>query len=140
MGGKNPCIVTAHADLDGAAAGIVRSAYGMGGQKCSALSRLYVDEGVADELIERLHAQIAAIRIGDPCLRENWLGPVINANAAANYARYAQRTATPGGATLIAGGTAARRRARRVAITSSRCWPKRRSRIRCGSRRCSCRS
>ena len=43
MGGKNPCIVTARADLDEAAAGIVRSAYGMGGQKCSALSRLYVD-------------------------------------------------------------------------------------------------
>ncbi len=43
MGGKNPCIVTARANLDDAAAGIVRSAYGMGGQKCSALSRLYVD-------------------------------------------------------------------------------------------------
>ena len=44
MGGKNPCIVTEHADLERAAAGIVRSAYGMGGQKCSALSRLYVHE------------------------------------------------------------------------------------------------
>jgi 1-pyrroline-5-carboxylate dehydrogenase len=43
MGGKNACIVTARANLDDAAAGIVRSAYGMGGQKCSALSRLYVD-------------------------------------------------------------------------------------------------
>src|SRR4029079_358249 len=52
MGGKNPCIVTARADLDAAAAGIVRSAYGMGGQKCSALSRLYVDGSVADELID----------------------------------------------------------------------------------------
>lgn len=103
MGGKNPCIVTARANLDDAAAGIVRSAYGMDGQKCSALSRLYVDETVADELIARLQAQIAAIRIGDPCRRENWLGPVINAHAAANHLRYV-RELQAGGAAVIAGG------------------------------------
>ena len=102
MGGKNPCIVTARASLDDAAAGIVRSAYGMGGQKCSALSRLYVDRAVADELVERMRAQIDAIRIGDPCHRENWLGPVINGNAAANHARYL-RDLQAGGATLITG-------------------------------------
>jgi 1-pyrroline-5-carboxylate dehydrogenase len=105
MGGKNPCIVTARADLDEAAAGIVRSAYGMGGQKCSALSRLYVDAGVADGLIERLRSQIAAIRIGDPTLRQNWLGPVINANAAANHARYL-RELDAGGAKILARGSA----------------------------------
>ena len=49
MGGKNPTIVTENADLDRAAAGIARSAFGMGGQKCSALSRLYVHEKVADD-------------------------------------------------------------------------------------------
>jgi len=103
MGGKNPCIVTARADLDDAAAGIVRSAYGMGGQKCSALSRLYVDEAVADALVERLRAQIAAIRIGDPCRREHWLGPVINAGAVANYARYVRELAE-GGARIVTGG------------------------------------
>jgi acyl-CoA reductase-like NAD-dependent aldehyde dehydrogenase len=88
MGGKNACIVTARADLERAAAGIARSAYGMGGQKCSALSRLYVDEAVADDLVERLMHKVAAIRIGDPRRREHWLGPVINAQAAANHARY----------------------------------------------------
>jgi 1-pyrroline-5-carboxylate dehydrogenase len=102
MGGKNPCIVTARADLDDAAAGIVRSAYGLSGQKCSALSRLYVDGAVADELVERLRAQIDAIRIGDPCLQQNWLGPVINAGAAASHARYV-RELQDGGATLLAG-------------------------------------
>ena len=56
MGGKNPCIVTAHANLDDAAAGIVRSAYGMGGQKCSALSRLYVDER-GGRRTDRAHAR-----------------------------------------------------------------------------------
>jgi 1-pyrroline-5-carboxylate dehydrogenase len=103
MGGKNPCVVTARANLDDAAAGIVRSAYGMGGQKCSALSRLYVETAVADALIERLRAQIAALRIGDPCRREHWLGPVINANAAANHQRYLDELRA-GGATILAGG------------------------------------
>lgn len=103
MGGKNPCIVTRHADLDRAASGIVRSAYGMGGQKCSALSRLYVHEYVADALIERLRKQITAIHIGDPRRRENWLGPVVNAAAYENYARYADALRA-GGATIISGG------------------------------------
>jgi acyl-CoA reductase-like NAD-dependent aldehyde dehydrogenase len=103
MGGKNPCIVTAQANLDDAAAGIVRSAYGLDGQKCSALSRLYVDRGVADELIDRLRAQLSAIRIGDPTRREHWLGTVIDANAAANHSRYVEELRA-GGATILAGG------------------------------------
>ncbi len=103
MGGKNPCIVTEHADLDRAAAGIVRSAYGMGGQKCSALSRLYVHERVAAALIGRLQAQIAAIRIGDPRRRENWLGPVVNAAAYDNYQRHADELRA-GGANVLCGG------------------------------------
>jgi acyl-CoA reductase-like NAD-dependent aldehyde dehydrogenase len=105
MGGKNPCIVTARANLDDAAAGIVRSAYGMGGQKCSALSRLYVDRAVADELVERLRAQVEAIRLGDPCRREIWLGPVINERAADNHARYVAELRS-GGASLLAQGAA----------------------------------
>jgi 1-pyrroline-5-carboxylate dehydrogenase len=103
MGGKNPCIVTEHADLDRAASGIVRSAFGMGGQKCSALSRLYVHEQVADALIERIQAQIAAIRVGDPRRREHWLGPVVNATAYANYRQYADALRSSG-ARLISGG------------------------------------
>ncbi|MGH8306467.1 MAG: aldehyde dehydrogenase family protein, partial [Steroidobacteraceae bacterium] len=65
MGGKNACIVTPRADLERAAAGIVRSAFGMGGQKCSALSRLYVHRGVADALLERLLQQCAALLRAD---------------------------------------------------------------------------
>jgi 1-pyrroline-5-carboxylate dehydrogenase len=103
MGGKNPCIVTARANLDEAAAGIVRSAYGMGGQKCSALSRLYVDAAVADELVELIRAQAAAIRIGDPRQRDNWLGPVINAAAVSNYERYAGELQRSGARVLFGG-------------------------------------
>ncbi|HEY2662109.1 MAG TPA: aldehyde dehydrogenase family protein [Caulobacteraceae bacterium] len=103
MGGKNPCIVTEHADLDAAAMGIARSAYGMGGQKCSALSRLYVQESVADALIEKLTQRIQAIQIGDPRRREAWLGPVVNQRAYDAYAEYAQQLSEQG-ARLIAGG------------------------------------
>ncbi len=103
MGGNNPCIVTADADLDRAASGIVRSAYGMGGQKCSALSRLYLDARVADALIERLKRQIAAIRIGDPSLRANWLGPVANKRAHDAYARSVAQLRDHG-AEILAGG------------------------------------
>ncbi|HKZ91231.1 MAG TPA: aldehyde dehydrogenase family protein, partial [Candidatus Limnocylindrales bacterium] len=54
MGGKNPAIVMKSADLDEAAEGIMRSAFGFGGQKCSANSRVYVERPVHDELVRRL--------------------------------------------------------------------------------------
>lgn len=100
MGGKNACVVTANADLERAATGIVRSAFGMGGQKCSALSRVYVEEAVADALIEKLQAKMHALRIGDPCQKENWLGPVTTANALTNYGRYSTLLAQYGGRIL----------------------------------------
>jgi len=103
MGGKNPCIVTRHANLDEAAAGIVRSAFGMGGQKCSALSRLYVDAAVADQLLARLQTLTEAIRIGDPRRREHWLGPVINARAMTAYADCSAQLRRAGARVLIGG-------------------------------------
>jgi 1-pyrroline-5-carboxylate dehydrogenase len=103
MGGKNPTIVTDTADLSRAATGIVRSAYGMGGQKCSATSRLYVHEKVADDLAGKLEAEIGKIRIGDPRRRENWLGPVVNRRAHEAYVGYVDELRT-GGATLRSGG------------------------------------
>jgi len=103
MGGKNPCIVTARGDLDRAATGIVRSAFGMGGQKCSALSRVYVEAAVADDLIVCLREKMAAIRIGDPALRENWLGPVISEQAARDFVAYAAQLNVQG-ARLLEGG------------------------------------
>ena len=103
MGGKNACIVTANADLERAADGIVRSAYGLSGQKCSAVSRIYVDDKVADTLIEKLRKKIAAITIGDPSRQENWLGPVTTANALQNYQRYSKQLTESGGR-IVCGG------------------------------------
>lgn len=78
MGGQNPAIVTATADLDDAATGIVRSAFGLSGQKCSACRRVIVDDSVADELIEKLKERADALVVGDPLERESNLGPVID--------------------------------------------------------------
>ena len=103
MGGKNACIVTANADLQKAADGIVRSAYGLSGQKCSAVSRIYVDHKVADALIEKLREKIAAINIGDPTLQKNWLGPVTTGSALKNYERYSKQL-TEKGARILSGG------------------------------------
>jgi 1-pyrroline-5-carboxylate dehydrogenase len=103
MGGKNACIVTARADLERAAVGIIRSAYGLTGQKCSALSRLYVEDAVADALLARLVERTRAIRTGDPCLRENWMGPLISEGAAQSYERCCTRLAEGGGRVLEGG-------------------------------------
>ena len=97
MGGKNACVVTDSADLGRAVTGIVRSAYGMGGQKCSALSRVYATPGIADTLVAELLAAVRAIRIGDPTRRENWLGPVISPRAVENYVRFAAELGSRGG-------------------------------------------
>jgi acyl-CoA reductase-like NAD-dependent aldehyde dehydrogenase len=87
MGGKNAAIVTRHADLERAATGIVRSAFGLSGQKCSACSRVYVERAVAPALRERLVVLTEKLAVGDPTRRENWMGPVINASARARYAK-----------------------------------------------------
>jgi 1-pyrroline-5-carboxylate dehydrogenase len=85
LGGKNPAIVTARADLDKAVEGIARSAFGLSGQKCSACSRVYVDRGVSEEFRARLVAKTRALRVGDPAERDVFVGPVINSRAVATY-------------------------------------------------------
>lgn len=86
MGGKNPAIVSSKADLEEAAEGIMRSAFGFGGQKCSANSRVYVERPVHDELVRLLVEKTEKLTIGDPIKREHWLGPVIDERAVAKYA------------------------------------------------------
>ncbi|CAN5554565.1 MAG: aldehyde dehydrogenase family protein [Chloroflexi bacterium] len=85
MGGKNPTIVSRTADLEEAAEGVMRSAFGYGGQKCSANSRVYVERPVYEEFLSLLVDKTRAIPVGDPLERENWLGPIINTQAMARY-------------------------------------------------------
>ncbi len=96
MGGKNAAIVSRHADLDRAATGIARSAFGLQGQKCSACSRVFVERKVASALRERLVEATRKIAVGDPTDSAHWMGPVINAAAVDRYRRAASQLATEG--------------------------------------------
>src|SRR4051812_10916028 len=90
MGGKTPAIVTATADLDKAANGILRSAFGASGQKCSACSRVLVDERVHDALIERLAEGAKSWTVADSVAADCRVGPVNNADS---YEKYQQAAA-----------------------------------------------
>ena len=85
MGGKNPAIVASSADLQSAAEGVARSAYGLSGQKCSACSRAIVLDDVHDEFVERLAEFSGGLKLGDPSERDAFLGPVINEVSSARF-------------------------------------------------------
>ncbi len=85
MGGKNPTIVSKKANIDDAVNGIVSAAFGFAGQKCSALSRVYVDEAIKDEFISKLIDKTRGISIGNPLKKEVYMGPLISESA---YKRY----------------------------------------------------
>jgi 1-pyrroline-5-carboxylate dehydrogenase len=102
MGGKNPTIVTKNADLDKATDGVLRSAFGFGGQKCSANSRVYVERDVYDDFVAKLRDKTEAVAIGDPLERDVYLGPLINEAAVATYEEAVDEARKSG--SIIAGG------------------------------------
>jgi len=87
MGGKNAALVMESADLDAAAEGVMRSAFGLQNQKCSATSRVYAQRAVIAPFLDQLLAKTAAIKIGDPTQADVFYGPVINARAVATFER-----------------------------------------------------
>lgn len=103
MGGKNPGIVFADADLDEAVAGTVRSAFANTGQVCLGTERIYVERPIFDEFVTRLAGAAAAMRFGDPGDPATELGPLISHEHRDKVLGYYQR-AVEEGATVIAGG------------------------------------
>jgi 1-pyrroline-5-carboxylate dehydrogenase len=81
VGGKNPVIVTKFADLEKATEGVMRAAFGYGGQKCSACSRVYVQKDVSEEFTSKLVEKTKQLNIGLPWDRDVFLGPIINEDA-----------------------------------------------------------
>jgi 1-pyrroline-5-carboxylate dehydrogenase len=81
MGGKDSIVVADDADLDAAAQGIVASAFGFQGQKCSACSRAIIDRKVYDKTVEKIVALTEKITVGPVRDRANYMGPVINQRA-----------------------------------------------------------
>lgn len=81
MGGKDAIIVDREADLERAVEGVLVSAFGYQGQKCSACSRAIVDEAVYDEFLSRLAARTESLKVGPAEDPDNFMGPVINESA-----------------------------------------------------------
>ncbi len=103
MGGKDAIIVDTEADLEAAATGVVQSAFGFQGQKCSACSRLIVDETVHDELMEKIVALTKSLKVGSPTEGDTNMTAVINQKSF-DKAIEAIKTGQKEGGKLIVGG------------------------------------
>ncbi|HSM45091.1 MAG TPA: aldehyde dehydrogenase family protein, partial [Acidimicrobiia bacterium] len=103
MGGKNPAIVTKTADLDVAAEGIARGAFGFSGQKCSATSRVYVEDDVYDEFVDKLVARTQDLKVGIPTENGVFVGPVIDQDAVERFKEAVAEVESKGGSVLAGG-------------------------------------
>ena len=103
MGGKNAIVVTKNADLDKAATGVVKSAFGFGGQKCSAASRCYVHESHYDAFLQKVGEKAKALKVDLPWKKEADLGPLINPAAVKTF-EGAVEDAKKAGCQVVAGG------------------------------------
>ncbi|WP_414587054.1 L-glutamate gamma-semialdehyde dehydrogenase [Scytonema sp. PCC 10023] len=91
MGGKNAIIVDESADLDQAVVGVVQSAFGYSGQKCSACSRVVVLEPVYDTFVQRFVEATKSLNIGETELPSTQVGPVIDVNAHSRIREYIEK-------------------------------------------------
>ena len=103
MGGKDSIVVCADADLDAAVDGVVASAFGFSGQKCSACSRAIVEAPIYNIFVERVRERVARLTVGDPTTNPS-MGPVVNKAALASMLDYIETGKKEG--RLVAGGNA----------------------------------
>ncbi len=102
MGGKDFIIIDNEADLKDALPGVIASAYGFQGQKCSACSRLIVHQDVYDEFVTMVCDAVKKIKVGPTKNQENYMGPVINTSAYKSIMEYIEIGKKEG--KLVAGG------------------------------------
>ncbi len=103
LGGNNAAVVAPSADLDLALRGIVFSAAGTAGQRCTSMRRVIAHRSVVDGLVERIAAAYAALPVGDPFDDGTLVGPLVN-EAAYDKMQAAIAAATGAGGELVAGG------------------------------------
>ena len=103
LGGKSPNIVFEDADMEAAANGVVSGIFAATGQTCMAGSRLFVQEGLHDELVERLTEKAESIKMGDPLDEETEMGPVAFKEQLDKVLGYVE-TGQEEGAEIVAGG------------------------------------
>jgi 1-pyrroline-5-carboxylate dehydrogenase len=102
LGGKNPVIVSDSAKLDDAVEGVMKGAFSFSGQKCSATSRVYVQEDIVDDFTNQLVDKAEDLAIGQSTERETFISPVINESAIESYKEICERAADQG--TVRTGG------------------------------------
>jgi len=105
MGGKDAIIVADDADLEEAATGVVQSAFGFQGQKCSACSRAIIDARVYDAMIEKIAERAAKIKLGDSSDANITMGAVINEKAFKSINGYIEKGKAEGGRVIAGGGS-----------------------------------
>jgi 1-pyrroline-5-carboxylate dehydrogenase len=103
MGGKDSILVCEDADLDAAVQGVVGSAFGFSGQKCSACSRAIIEAPLYDVFVERVRERVATLTVGDPTKNHD-LGPVVNEASLKSIMGYIETGKREG--KLVAGGNA----------------------------------
>ncbi|NMB68883.1 MAG: aldehyde dehydrogenase family protein [Chloroflexi bacterium] len=102
LGGKNPAIVTKNANLEDAAIGIMRSAFGLQGQKCSACSRVLIEAPVYDAVVSRLVELTNKLTVGDPTDRNIYMGPVVNKGSYRDFQEFSKVLSQDG--VILTGG------------------------------------
>src|SRR5215213_4823265 len=104
MGGKDAIIVDSDTDLDVAATGVVQSAFGFQGQKCSACSRAIIHTDVYDSMLEKIGERTAEIKVGDPTEQATAMSAVINQKAFKTINEYIEKGVAEGGRVIAGGG------------------------------------
>lgn len=107
LGSKNPAIITEKADLKKAVEGVVRAAYGYGGQKCSAASRVYVQRSLKKQFLAALKERVKQVNVGDPRTKDAFMGPLINQAAVGTFQDAVKAAAKKG--TILVGGKVLRK-------------------------------
>jgi len=105
MGGKDAIVVDSDTDLDDAAAGVVNSAFGFQGQKCSACSRAIIVADVYDPIVERIVERTAKLLVGDPTEQATSMSAVINQKAFKTINDYIEKGKSDGGRVVTGGGS-----------------------------------
>jgi aldehyde dehydrogenase (NAD+) len=106
LGGHNPLIVMADAELDRAVEAAYAGAFWSAGQKCTATRRIYVQDGAYDAFRSKLLARVEAGKVGDPADPETEVGPVVNESALEDILAAIERGRSEGGEVIAGGGRA----------------------------------
>lgn len=104
MGGKDAIIVADDADLEEAATGVVQSAFGFQGQKCSACSRAIIDATVYDQMLEKIVERTEKLKVGEPTDLSTSMSAVINQKAFRSINEYIEKGKAEGGRVIAGGG------------------------------------